>query len=163
VDLRTDRSLWEYKNDPEKRMAKDGSPLPDDLRRFWKRNQTLFSKKLNEYRIEPLPSFALLANNFEAAGYRYALDLNTKKSPNDDLALDVMSDAPLHLRSTALGKKPIYTADKKELGTYPPIDMAVAGVFRSPFENRIAVVLLNVERGWEGPPHTVYVTIVGAD
>jgi len=163
VDLRTDRSIWEYKNDPEKRVAKDGSYLPDDLKRFWKRNQALFSKKLSSYLIQPLSKFALLSGDFASGGQKYALDLSTRKSPNEDFAIDMVSDATLRLKSPGLGKKTIYTADKKDLGTYPPLDMAVAGVLRSPFENRIAVVLLNVQRGWEGPPHTTEVKIVGAD
>ena len=163
IDLRTDRSLWVYKNDPEKRVAKDGSYLPDNLKRFWKRNQALFSKKLSSYLIQPVPKVALLSSDFAWGGQKYALDLRTRKSPNEDFAIDVVTSAALALSSPDLGKKTVYTADKKDLGTYPPLDMAVAGVFRSPYENRIAVVLLNVQRGWEGPPHTAEVKIVGAD
>ena len=44
-----------------------------------------------------------------------------------------------------------------------PLDVAVAGAFKSPFENRVAVVMLKVQRGWEGPPHTVEAQIAGAD
>ena len=40
---------------------------------------------------------------------------------------------------------------------------AVAGALKSPYENRAAVILLKVQRGWEGPPHTVEFQIAGAD
>jgi hypothetical protein len=44
-----------------------------------------------------------------------------------------------------------------------PLDSGLAGLLKSPYENRVAVVALNVNRGWEGPPHTVAVQVVGAD
>ena len=31
-DLRTDKIVWHFKNDPESRVDKDGAPLPDDMR-----------------------------------------------------------------------------------------------------------------------------------
>ena len=34
--------------------------------------------------------------------------------------------------------------------------------FKSPFEPRIAVTLIEVYRGWEGPPYTGHIKIVGA-
>ena len=163
VDLRTDQSLWEYKNDPEKRVAKDGSYLPDDLKRFWKRNQTLFSKKLIAYKIEQSPKFALLLNRFASGGRRYALDLDVRKAPNDSMGIDAVNAATLVLSSPGLGKKTVYSPADKDFREYPPLDMAVVGAFRSPFEDRVAIVLVNVYRGWEGPPHITESKIVGAD
>jgi hypothetical protein len=43
------------------------------------------------------------------------------------------------------------------------MESAVVGAFKSPFENRAAVVWVRVFRGWEGPPHTVDIRIAGAD
>jgi hypothetical protein len=43
------------------------------------------------------------------------------------------------------------------------LDAAVVGALKSPFENRVAVIAIEVMRGWEGPPHTADIRIVGAD
>ena len=42
------------------------------------------------------------------------------------------------------------------------LDAFVDGYIRSPFENRIAVLLVQIQRGWEGPPHVFNVKFVGA-
>jgi hypothetical protein len=39
----------------------------------------------------------------------------------------------------------------------------VVGVLKSPFENRVALVMIEVMRGYEGPPNSGDVRIVGAD
>jgi len=43
-----------------------------------------------------------------------------------------------------------------------PLDMKVMGYLRSPFEPRIAVILVEVSRGYEGPPHITHINVVGA-
>jgi hypothetical protein len=70
----------------------------------------------------------------------------------------------LQLLTPTLGKKSLYSKEYKGDDLWvSPLDSIVAGAFKSPYENRIAVLMLNVNRGWEGPPHSVDVQIVGAD
>ena len=53
------------------------------------------------------------------------------------------------------------TIFNKKLAKYT-YDSAIAGYFKSPFEDRIALILLSMQRGWEGPPHISYFTLIGA-
>ncbi|HEV8592659.1 MAG TPA: hypothetical protein VGQ55_11190 [Pyrinomonadaceae bacterium] len=161
-DLRTDTILWKFKNDPESRVDKDGAPLEDDIRRLWKRNQKLFDAKLNEYGIVPMAHFSLLPRSFSSAGKTYTAKINAAKS-NDEDGLNRVKTVSLDFRSPTLGKKTLYSADYRGDMFTSPLDVAVAGAFKSPYENRAAIIIINVQRGWEGPPHTVDVKIVGAD
>jgi len=51
VDLRTDKVLWEFKNKPQDRADASGAPLPDDMRKLWKRNEKMFVEKLRQHGI----------------------------------------------------------------------------------------------------------------
>jgi hypothetical protein len=43
-----------------------------------------------------------------------------------------------------------------------PLYVGTVGYLKSPFEPRIAVILMEIFRGWEGPPNTGSVKIAGA-
>ena len=161
-DLRTDEVLWKFENDPQSRVDAKGEIAADDIRKLWRRNQKLFNEKLREHRIVPAARSILLGSTFNAAARRYAAKVTTRKAQDEGFGLDMVRGVKLELSSPTLGVKDIYSADYKA-DTYPPLDMIVAGALKSPFENRAAIVMINVYRGWEGPPHTVDVRIVGAD
>jgi hypothetical protein len=161
-DLRTDKVLWEFKNDPESRVDAKGEIIADDIRKLWKRNQKLFDEKLREHGIVPAARSILLGSTFNSAGRRYTAKVTTRKAHEEGFGLDMVRAVKLELSSPALGKKDLHSTDYKT-ETYPPLDIGVAGALKSPFENRAAIVMIKVQRGWEGPPHTVEVQIAGAD
>jgi hypothetical protein len=163
IDLRTDKLLWEFKNKPLERMNEKGEPIPDDMRQLWKRNGTMFTEKLREHKIEQLSRFTLLPATFRIAGKSFTAKVISVKGDDPD-GLNRIRKLSLDLTSPSLGKKTLYNAEYKGDDMYAsPLDVAVAGVFKSPFEDRAAIVMINVQRGWEGPPHTVDVRIAGAD
>ena len=43
-----------------------------------------------------------------------------------------------------------------------PIYVGMLGYLRSPLEPRVAIILVEMYRGYEGPPHVGSVKIVGA-
>jgi hypothetical protein len=51
---------------------------------------------------------------------------------------------------------------RKDLLQFRYLDTFVGGYLNSPFEARIAIVLVLIQRGWEGPPHLFHVKFVGA-
>ena len=161
-DLNSDKVLWEFKNDPESRTNADGSPIEDDIRRLWRRNRKLFNRKLAEYGIVPATRFTLLGRSFSSGGRLFTANLTTRKTHNDGFGLDYIRSVKLELSSPALGRKTLYSAENNK-ESYPTLEMAVAGALKSPFENRAAVVMVYIVRGWEGPPHPVSVQIAGAD
>jgi hypothetical protein len=67
------------------------------------------------------------------------------------------------LAAPKLGAKNVYSADYTKEEYWFMLDAGVIGVIKSPFEDRVAIVAMEVMRGWEGPPHTGDVRVVGAD
>ena len=105
------------------------------------------------------PTFAIAQPNYVIPRAKV-----TAPKGNDADGMERVKSVVLEFSSPRLGKKSLYMAEYKSDDMYvSPLDVAVAGVFKSPFENRVAVVMINVERGWEGPPHTVDIRIAGAD
>lgn len=162
-DLRTDNILWHFKNDPQSRVDDKGAPIEDDIRKLWKRNEKMFVDKLREHKIDQFARFALMPATFRSAGKAYAAKVVAVKA-NDDDGLNRVRRLTLELGSPTLGKKSLFTSDYKADEMWvSPLDATVAGVLKSPFENRVAVVMIKVQRGYEGPPHTVEAQIAGAD
>jgi hypothetical protein len=162
-DLRTDEIVWHFKNDPDDRVDKEGAPLPDDIRKLWRRNQKTFSDKLREYGIVPASRFVLLPKTFNAGGKSYTAKVSAILGDDPD-GLNRIQMVALDLTSPTLENKTLYNAEYQNDEMYvSPLDVAVAGAYKSPFENRAAILLVNVQRGWEGPPHTVNISVVGAD
>jgi hypothetical protein len=163
VDLRTDKVLWQFKNEPNDRVDAQGAPVADDIGKLWKRNEKVFAERLLEHRIEQLPRFTLLPSAFRSSGRSYIARVSSTFGKDEDgnrriRKLDLVFSSP------ALGRKSLYSAEYTGDGMYTsPLDAIVAGAFKSPYENRVAIVMLHVQRGWEGPPHTVNVHIAGAD
>ena len=163
VDLRTDKVLWEFKNKPMERMDEKGTPVEDNMRKLWSRNEKMFAEKLREHGIEQVPRFALLPSTFRSAGKMYSAVV-TKVKGDDGDGLRRVRKMSLDLSTPTLGKKSLYALEHKGDDMYgASLDAAVAGVFISPFEKRAAVVMIKVQRGWEGPPHTVEPQIAVAD
>ena len=163
MDLRTDKILYHYKNDWQTHVDEEGKPIPDDLQKHWNKNEKTFAEKLREHAVVQTPRFALLPATFSTSGRTYAAKM-TKLKGNDSDGLRRIRKMDLVFSSPTLGRKSLYAIEYKGDDIWgSPLDSAVAGVFKSPFENRAAVVMINVQRGWEGPPHTVSVRIAGAD
>lgn len=163
VDLRSDKILWEFRNKPQERIDDKGIPIADDMRKLWARNEKTFTEKLQEHGIVQTTRFALLPATFSSTGKNYTARVSRLRGEDSD-GLDRLRKFSLDLSSPTLGKKSLFSAEYKGDEMYvSPLDAGVAGVFKSPFENRAAVVMIKVQRGWEGPPHTVGVQIAGAD
>ena len=161
-DLRTDKVLWKFENKPQERMDEKGSIIPDDMDKLWARNRTLFTEKLREHGIEQVARFRLLPLTFRSAGRSYTARLTVLKGDDSD-GLNRARKMSLNLSSPSLGRKSLFTETHTGDLYGAPLDAGLAGVFKSPFEDRAAVLMLKVQRGWEGPPHTVTVHIAGAD
>jgi len=161
-DLWTDKILWHFKNDPQSRVDDKGAPIEDDIRKLWRRNQKMFSEKLREHGIVPLARFTMLGRMFTSIGKAYAAKVSAPKGKDDDGSQRV-KNITLDLSSPALGTKTLFKESYAAEMFTAPLEAAVAGAFKSPYENRVAVLMIKVQRGYEGPPHTVEVQIAGAD
>jgi hypothetical protein len=115
---------------------------------------------LREHNIVAQGRFALLSFPATYEGDQLTADLKTKETSGEQI-YGVISNAVLQLNSRRKGRKTVFEQTyKADEGS--PLDMKVLGYLKSPFEPRVAVVLAEVWRGYEGPPHTTHLNVVGS-
>lgn len=155
-DLKTDKIVWKERynsSDLEK-------PEEEDLDSFWPKKQKEYSAKLNEHDIEPIGETKLLhpSINFEGDVLTPKLDIRIKT----DNGFMVDGTVTLKMNSKKRGSKIVRRDVYKRTETNGFRDAEISGSLMSPFESRIAVVVVEVLRGWEGPPNTTSIKISGA-
>jgi hypothetical protein len=163
LDLRNDKVLWSFDYNGLDRGDGGRKGEPKSINDLWRKNRKLFSDKLREHNIVPQGQFALLSFPINYDGDQLTTELKIKENKDEETRpYGIVSQATLQLVSNRSGKKTVLdkTFDKE---TDPqPLEMKVLGYTKSPFEPRIAVVLIEVHRGYEGPPHTTHIRVVGS-
>lgn len=162
VDLKTDKVLWSFDYNSEfiDDAKKEGRPIT--LRTMWRANQKLFSGKLREHGIVQQRRFALLSFPITYRADRITARLKFREKAGfteDERLYGTIDRATLHIDSRRHGTKVVLDHAYAELR---PLYIGLVGYIKSPHEPRIATVLLEVIRGYEGPPHTAHVRIVGS-
>ncbi|MFZ1700106.1 MAG: hypothetical protein WBO10_09620 [Pyrinomonadaceae bacterium] len=161
-DLRTDKVIWKFDYNQDGQTDANGKMPPEDtIAKLWRKNVKLFSQKLRENGIIAT-NFAFLGKTFNSRARSYTAKAVTVMG-KDDYDMERVMQLTVSLTSPKLGRKVLSTSEFKNETYGGPLDVGVVGVFKSPYENRVAVVTVHVQRGWEGPPHTTDINIVGAD
>jgi len=163
-DLRTDKVIWEFKYNQDDGRDNETNKMPpeDNIQKLWRKNQKLFSEKLAASGIQA-SNFVLLGKAFTSEGRTFTAKaaITTGKNPDgDDLRVNKIN---LMLSSPNLGSKQVDSADYSKEEYWFMLGAGVVGVLKSPFENRVALVMIEVMRGYEGPPNSGDIRIVGAD
>jgi len=152
-DLVTDKIVWKDEYRVEENISKI------DFKSFWKERHETIEHKLKEYAIKP-------SNNmkFEPKyhGYKdnlYLVESHNKRKFYKDWGMSFLESSIISLGAKNLGMK---TIDSRVYNGEHLIARQAIGFI--PFEesDRVAVVVANVHRGWEGPPHNLSYDIVGA-
>ncbi len=162
LDLKSDKVLWSFDYDSQDIDEAKKANKPYSFKTLWNAQRKLFSDKLLENGIEYQNRFTLLPFPINYQGSRLTANLEVKKKAGIDADARIYGDISqsiLQLNSSRNGKKTIL--DHR----YPkamPLYVGVVGYVKSPFEPRIAVVLIEVHRGYEGPPNVGQVRITGA-
>lgn len=162
IDLKSDKILWSFDYDGSFAEDPKKEGKPQDLNSLWRANARLFSEKLKEHAIEAQRRFTLLSFPLLHQGDRLTAQLTTKEKPGlkeEERLYGVVDKATLQLTSRRNGTKTILD---QSFGDLRPLYVGMIGYLKSAFEPRIAVVLIEVYRGYEGPPHVGEVKIVGA-
>jgi hypothetical protein len=144
MDLIEDRVLYEVESE-----AEDVNDFSD----FWRANYGSIKKKMNEYGIienKPVLSLFPCKNGKD----QIKLIVEKKSTEKDPWERDI-GELRIIAVSSILGKKTIY---RKE-NSY--IDVTIEGYIRSPYEDRILVIVSQLRSGWEGPPDELYLLIAG--
>ncbi len=156
VNLKTDKVVWQERWDSSD-LAK---PEEDDLDALWKRKGKAYSAKLNQHRIEPIGDVQLMhpTINFDGDVLTPKLDVKIET----DGGYEVDGTVALTMASTKHGSKVIRRDVYKKTETNGFRNAEISGSLKSPFESRVAVVVVEVIRGWEGPPNVTSIKISGA-
>lgn len=159
-DMRTDEKVYEFKyNQDDTTDAKGEMTGPANMRALWRKNQKLFNDKLREHAIVARPSL-LLPKKF-ASGMTYKAGVLITMGTDeygDERAVKIfytLDGGPSMMKTIA-------QIDNTKAEYNGTLDAGVLGVIKSPFENRVAVVGMEINRGWEGPPHNGDIRIIGA-
>lgn len=155
-DLKTDKILWKERYN----SSELENPEVEDLDSLWPKKRKVYSAKLNQYRIEPIGDVQLMhpSINFEGDVLTPKLDIKIET----DGGYEVDGTVTLTMASTKRGSKIIRrdVYKKKDINGFR--DAEISGSLKSPFESRVAVIVVEVMRGWEGPPNTTSIKVSGA-
>ena len=143
--------VWEPEEDPE-----TGS-----VKQMWKDNQMLFAANLNEHKIIPQKDIKLLGTEFSTEDGKFKITIENTMETDPDFGFEVVKSTNIYIKSSELGTKKIYTYTENDYNQC--LGRIVQGVIKSPYEKRIAVLVKEELRGYEGPPNVVREFLVGAD
>lgn len=88
------------------------------------------------------------------------LSFKFEKSPDENAPNgEVVNSAQVWLGGEGIGEKRI--ANLRFPNNYV-LGYETGCYVKSPYENRVAVVVLREDRGWEGPPNTIHPVVIGA-
>lgn len=155
-DLVTDKIVWSDK------YSSDILDKPEDetLDTFWAKKQKAYSAKLNQYGIEPIDGWRLSFPSIEFDGDVLTPKVAVRIKTDDDL--EVIGDVTVSLESKRRGSK-VVLRDVYRKGEVSGFRNAeIAGMLKSPFVDRIAIIIVKEYRGWEGPPNITGVKVSGA-
>lgn len=161
-DMIDDKVLWEFKYTQDTEMDGNNKGGSGDIDALWKKNRKLFSEKLAEHKIIA-SRFPMLGKMFTSSGNRFTAKSSVKMGTNPDYGEQRVDKFTITLTASKIGTKTVYSADNSEKEYWFMLDAGVIGALKSPYEERIAIVAIEVMRGYEGPPHTADIRIVGAD
>ncbi|MCQ2252138.1 MAG: hypothetical protein MJZ61_01675 [Bacteroidales bacterium] len=149
----SDKDVYVWK--PEDEME-SGS-----VRQVWKDNQMSFAAKLNEYKIVPDNNIKLLGTEFNTANNKYKVTIENKMETEPDFGFEVVKTTNIFIKSPELGVKQIFSYTENDANIC--LGRIVQGVIKSPFEERVAVLVRTEECGYEGPPNVIKTFLVGSD
>jgi hypothetical protein len=159
VDLKNDAVVWQFDYTSEDDEGRD-LKKPKSLAALWAANRKLFSRKLNENNIEAQHGARVLRFPVTYKTDRVTPVLSVERKPMseaDRIYGDIVR-ARVQLTSRH-GKKTILD---QEYADAKPLYVGIVGYLKSPLEPRAGIILVEIYRGYEGPPHVGMVRIVGA-
>ena len=159
VDLKNDAVVWQF--DYTSEDDAENSKKPKTLAALWAANRKLFSSKLNENKIEPQRTARVLPFPIIDRTDRVTAKLSVERKPvsKDDRIYGDVARVRVELTSRQNGRKTVLDEKYREA---MPLYVGMLGYLKSPLEPRVAIILVEIYRGYEGPPHVGNVMIAGA-
>ena len=141
----SDKIVYEWELDPDEGVE-TGS-----VKQMWKENQMTFAAALNEHKIIPQKDIKLLGTEFNTEEGKFKVTIENQMETDPDFGFEVVKTTNIDIRA--------YTENDYN----QCLGRIVQGVIKSPYEKRVAVLVKEELRGYEGPPNVVRSFLVGAD
>ena len=152
-DLVTDKMVWQ----DEYRVEENITNI--DFKSFWKERRVTINSKLKKYGIKPFKNLKFEPNSYKYNNNFYSLDSISKSTFHKDWGMKFLDSSIIMLGTKNLGMK---TIDSRAYKGEHLLSRKAIGFIPLGESDRVAVVVANVHRGWEGPPHNLSYDIVGA-
>nr|MCR5455167.1 hypothetical protein [Bacteroidales bacterium] len=98
---------------------------------------------------------------FSTEDGKFKVTIENTMETDPDFGFEVVKSTNIYIKSSELGTKRIYSYTENDYNQC--LGRIVQGVIKSPYEKRIAVLVKEELRGYEGPPNVVREFLVGAD
>jgi serine/threonine protein kinase len=172
-DLVTDKVLWHWnftvsEEDNNQEDQKAGFKTDDDndanRRKVWKKYSQINVNKLNEYQIEPIDITTLEQFPLKISNNSGSFSLKNQTYNNPASGFTEILATSVYFTVNGTEKKRIFS-QKYATGVSEwngHLSNQIPGFFKSPFENRIALFLLDEYNAWETYSEWTF-TIIGCD
>lgn len=160
-DTETDKELERktYKASEQKNYEPDDANI--DLQSVWEAQKETYNALLVKHNIRAGNGTQFYGLPWVESQQPYRFMSANKMAHSDLFDLDFVSEHRLQAAEQGVGQKTIL---KHTFGKYDmAIGTQVLGYFRSPFEDRVAVLDAFEKRGYEGPPNVLKLKIVGCN
>ncbi len=159
--LVTDKIVWQHNHNSdglaELRSAADYRKAG---KAFWENQKSMMSEKFNELQVTVPARGGLLRFPLQFEGDELTVELTADRKKEGRMKGSV-GRIQLKAISRKLGSKVILDESGGEDPYAWLLDVAVVGYMKSPLESRAVVLLMEVHRGFEGPPNVVMIRPIG--
>jgi hypothetical protein len=152
-DLVSDKIVWQ----DEYRVEENISNI--DFKSFWRERHVTIANKLKQYKIKPFKNLKFEPKYYTFKNNTFLLNSVYKSSFRKDWGKKFLDSSSITLGTKNLGIK---TIDSRVYTDEHILARKAIGFIPLGESDRVAVVVANIHRGWEGPPHNLSYDIVGA-
>ncbi|MEM7015464.1 MAG: hypothetical protein AAF585_28730 [Verrucomicrobiota bacterium] len=136
-------------------------PLDGTLGTFWNKHGEFIQEELENREIQrttfELRRFPALLGQFGSDVYEFVLARNYAAEPN--FGYQGLNQLTVTLIRNGVKSKRIL---EQEWPEFYPLAAGVGGYLPNPTGDRVAILLVLTQRGYEGPPHTRQVKLIGS-
>ncbi len=129
-----------------------------EFNKIWNENANFFSDYLSAHSII---EHSVVLNDFPLITKDDTLTCNIQtewiEASESDLGWPCIDHLNVEVRSAKKGFKSVYQADGKNIC----IGAQISGYIKNPYNNRIIIPMFLTHPGWEGPPHSTSIIIIG--
>ncbi len=153
-DLITDEIVWRDE------FKKEDNITDVNFKSFWNEHHQTVTNSMRQYNIASDNLFSLQTDEPHYHNDTLKLTSKTEKEYYKDWGIQFVKSSTLYLSSKQKGQKTIDTKSYKDSHL---LEREILGFLNIEKGNkRIAVIVANLYRGWEGPPHVLGYEMIGA-